>query len=163
MKNTLILILVITLAGCFGKEPEKTGHEGKALPSFKLILQDSTTYFDTKNIPEGKPVVLFLFGPHCPYSRAQMEEILNNMQTLKNIQFYMFTTWSFSDLKKIANYYQLKKYPNIVTGIDYTNFFSHYFAADGVPYMAIYGKDKRLREAFIGKIDSKQIKSVAND
>ena len=127
MKNTLILAFVITLAGCFGKEPEKTGNEGKALPSFKIILQDSTTYFDTKDIPEGKPVVLFLFGPHCPYSRAQMEEILYNMKTLKDIQFYVLTTWSFSDLNKAYNYYQLKKYPNIVAGIDYSNFIKKYF------------------------------------
>jgi thiol-disulfide isomerase/thioredoxin len=163
MKSTFIYAIALVLVGCFGKEPEKTGMEGKPLPSFKLFLADSTTYFDTKDIPTGKPVVLFFFGPHCPYSKLQAEEIVNNMQSLKDVQFYFFTTWSFRELKQFYAKYELKKYPNIVAGVDYTNFFADQFSAQGVPYMAIYGKDKRLREAFIGKIKSSQIKSVATD
>lgn len=163
MKRTFIYAIALVLVGCFGKEPEKTGLEGKPLPSFKLFLTDSTTHFDTKAIATGKPIVLFYFGPHCPYSKSQMDEIVNNMQSLKDIQFYIFTTWSFRELKQFYAKYELKKYPNIVAGVDYTNFFADYFSAVGVPYMAIYGKDKLLRESFIGKIKSSQIKSVALD
>lgn len=163
MKNALFCLVIITLAGCFGKEPEITGHEGKSLPSFKLLLEDSATYFDTKNIPNGNPVVLFYFGPHCPYSKSQMEEIINNMESLKDVRFYVFTTWPFEQLKQFDSFYQLRKYPNIVTGIDFTNFFFNYFGAQGVPYIAIYGKDKKLRKAFIGKVNGKQIKDVAKN
>lgn len=163
MKNAFIYFVAFILVGCFGKEPEKTGLEGKPLPSFKLFLADSTTYFDTKNIPLGKPVVLFYFGPHCPYSKSQMEEIVNNMQSLRDIQFYIFTTWPFRELKQFCAKYELKKYPNIVAGVDYTNFFAAYFSAQGVPYTAIYGKNRVLRECFIGKVNSSQIKSVATN
>jgi len=162
MKNAYFFIIIITLVGCFGKEPEKTGLEGKTLPSFKLFLADSTTYFDTKDIPSGKPVVLFYFGPHCPYSKSQMLEIINNMESLKDIRFYIFTTWSFRELKMFYSLHELKKYPNLVAGVDYTNFFANYFSAEGVPYLAIYGKDKRLKGCFVGKIDGNQIKSVAS-
>jgi thiol-disulfide isomerase/thioredoxin len=161
MKSTFVYALALIFVGCFGKEPENTGLEGKSLPSFKLFLEDSTTYFDTKDIPSGKPVVLFLFGPHCPYSKSQVEEIVNNMQSLKDIQFYFFTTWSFRELKQFYKMYDLKQHPNIVAGVDYTNFFADHFSAEGVPYIAIYGKDKKLKKAFIGKIKSSQIQSVA--
>lgn len=149
------------LAGCFGIEPEKTGMEGKPLPSFKLFLADSVTYLDTKDIPSGKPVVLLYFGPHCPYSKVVIEDIVKNMESLKDIRFYVFTTWSFKELKTFYADYGLVKFPNIIAGVDYTNFFSEYFSIDGVPYIAIYGIDKRLKEAFLGKVKSSQIRSVA--
>lgn len=163
MKNILAGFLFVVLAGCFGKEPEKTGMEGKPLPSFKLFLADSLTYFDTKNISNDKPIVLFYFGPHCPYSKAQMEEIVTNMQSLSDIHFVVFTTWSFQEMKKFYKDYGLNKYPEITSGVDYTNFFADYIGAPGVPYTAIYGKDKKLKKAFVGKINSGQIKSVAFD
>jgi len=164
MKRILVYTLTATIfIGCFGKEPEKTGLEGKPLPSFKLFLADSTTYFDTKDIPSGKPVVLLYIGPHCPYSKSQIQEIVENIHSLKDIRFYVFTTWSFRELKKFYRISELNKYGNVVAGVDYTNFFADHFGAEGVPYMAIYGKDKLLRKAFIGKINSNQIKSIATD
>lgn len=163
MRQIALLILGLYLAGCYSKQPEKTGLEGKPLPSFKLLLTDSTTYFDTKDISKGKPVALFLFGPHCPYSKAQMEEIIEDMDKLKDIHFYIFTTWPFSQMKEFYSHYQLNKYPNITMGQDYKNFFVGYFEAKGVPYMAIYGKDLKLRKAFVGKIFGSQIKEIAED
>jgi hypothetical protein len=161
MKYLTILFILSVLTGCYSKEPEITGLEGKPLPSFKLFLEDSTTNFDMQMIPKGKPVVLLYFGPHCPYSRAQVEEIVNHIELLKDIHFYFFTTWSFRELKLFCTEYQLKKYPNIVAGVDYTNFFANYIGAEGVPYMAIYGRDKLLRKAFIGNVKSKQIKYIS--
>ncbi len=163
MKNIAILITLICLFGCFGKKPENTGLEGKPLPSFNLLLPDSTTYFNTNSISGDRPIVLYYFGPHCPYSHSQMKEIIEDMEILKDIQFYIFTATAFSDMKSFYEYYHLKKYSNIKTGLDYSHFFADYFQAPGVPYIAIYGKNKRLREAFIGKIYAKQIKKIAEE
>ena len=52
MKFKLIIIAGLLLAGCYAKDAEKTGHEGEKIPSFNLLLSDSTTYFNTKNVPE---------------------------------------------------------------------------------------------------------------
>lgn len=159
-----LILFYILLSGCYGRRPPlTTGHEGKPLPSFSLLLSDSLTTLDTKNIPNGNPVVLFYFGPYCPYSRAQMQEILDNMSILKNIKFYIFTDWPFSDTKKFYNNYHLKNYKNIVLGMDNNGVFSNYFKVQGVPYMAIYNKDKILKHAFIGKIDGTQIKDVSEN
>lgn len=159
----LPLLLLIGLTSCFSRDPEKTGLEGKPIPSFSLLLADSTSYLNTQNIPSGKPVVFFLFGPHCTYSHAQMDEIIKYMSILKDIRFYLLTTAPFGEMKEFYNHYQLNKYSNITAGIDYTNFFGDYFEARGVPYLAIYRKDKRLHEAFIGKIDGRQIRDSAED
>jgi hypothetical protein len=38
-----------------------------------------------------------------------------------------------------------------------------YFDAPGIPYLAIYNKDKKLNQAFLGKISGNQIKKVAEE
>jgi hypothetical protein len=149
------------LSGCYAKTPEKTGLEGKPLPAFNLLLADSITHINTKSQPVGSASVLFFFGPHCPYSQAQMEDIVDHIDQLKDIHFYVLTVGSFSDMKAFYKHYKLEKYPNITTGIDYAYFFPGYFNPPGVPYMAIYGKDKKLKGAYLGEVSEKQIRSLA--
>lgn len=159
MKQISLILLLAILAGCYSAEPEKTGLEGKAMPSFKILLPDSTTYVDTKDIKTGKPVVIFYYSPHCPYSRAQMEEMIEEKDKLENVQLYLVTPVSFAEMKEFYNHYQLNKYPNIIAGCDYENFVGNYFKVLGYPYTAIYNNEKKLNKAFVGKIYTKQIKS----
>jgi len=158
MKKLVFLTLMASLYGCFARTPEKTGLEGELLPSFKLLLPDSATYFNMMDVPAGKPLVLFYFGAYCPYSRAQMEEIVKDINKLKNIDFYVFTAGPFNEMKDFYKYYQLNKYTNITTGLDCDAFFGSHFKANLVPYTIIYGKDKKLKAAFIGKVTTQQIK-----
>ncbi|GAA0552381.1 hypothetical protein GCM10009415_37930 [Chitinophaga japonensis] len=63
-------------------------------------------------------------------------------------------------MKDFYHHYQLNKYANITTGIDADLFFGNHFKTNRVPYVAIYGKDKKLKEVFTGNITSKQIKNI---
>jgi thiol-disulfide isomerase/thioredoxin len=163
MKYIISVSLLLALYGCFGRKPKKTGMEGKSLPSFSLLLPDSITYLNTSNIKEGTPTVLFLFGPNCPYSKAQMKEIIEDMDGLKNINFYLITNYPFHDMKRFYYEYNLSKYSNITIGRDTAYFFTDYLKIPGVPYMAIYGKDKKLIKTFTGKIYSNQIISATEE
>src|SRR5882757_7748196 len=162
MKTIAILLLLASLSGCFSTpDKEKTGLEGKPLPSFDLLLTDSVSHFNTNRIPPGEPVVLFYFGPHCPYSRAQMEDIVDNIKTLGNIRFYVFTSGPFQELKGFYDHYGLKNYPNVTVGQDYAYYFSGYFKTNIVPYLAVYDRHKQLKQALIGKTDIGIIKDIA--
>jgi thiol-disulfide isomerase/thioredoxin len=163
MRHFILITAVLHLIACFDPQGDITGHEGKALPSFKLLKMDSSTYFDTKEIPSGKPYVFFYFSSHCPYSRAQMQDILSNMNKLKNFHFYVFSGYPFKEIKKFYIDYQLKKYSNITIGCDFKNFFSSYFKITSVPFLAIYGKDKKLKVAFARKVFYKSIKDAVED
>lgn len=161
MKKIMILFLFGGIAGCYdGRAPLKTGLEGQIMPSIDLFLADSSTYFNTSNIAAGKASVLLFVDPHCPYSQLQMEEIIKDINILNNTTFYVFTTTRFEEMKSFYRKYQLDKYPNITMGIDYTSFFGSYFKVPGVPSMAIYGKEKKLKEVFSGTVQAKQIKRV---
>jgi hypothetical protein len=162
MKYISAIILAIILWGCYGSEPEKTGLEGKPIPAFKILLRDSITYLDTKELQQGKPIVLFYYGPHCPYSRAQMQEMMDNMSIMKNIQFVLITRGNFNEMKIFCSHYGIDKYNNITAGVDFNNFLGEYFKITGVPFTAVYDKDKKLLSAFSGKIFVKQIVSTVN-
>jgi hypothetical protein len=162
MKHIRFACFFMLLAGCYGRDPDKTGLEGKAMPEFNLLLTDSSTILNTKSIPAGQPAALFFFGPHCPYSRAQMKEIIDDMSRLKDIHFYVLTPAPFNQMRSFNNDFKLQQYPNITVGQDFKNFFADYFKTPGVPYMAIYGKNKKLNQCFIGKIYSRQIRDVAD-
>lgn len=162
MKFT-ILIACILLTSCYGKEPVKTGKEGKLLPDFSLLLMDSTSIFNTKDIPSGKPFVLFVFGPHCPYSKAQMQAMVDNMGELTNIHFYIFTLAPFNQVKQFADKYQLDKYANVTIGIDTSNIFGQYMSITGVPYLAVYDENKQLKKSFEGNVNIRLIKAIAEN
>jgi thioredoxin-related protein len=163
MRVLFITLIISTIFGCYSKEPEKTGKEGQLMPTFKLLLTDSVTYFDSKDISTGKPTVLFFYGPNCPYSRAQMKDMIEEKSLIKNIHFYVFTTAPFSEMKIFNTNYQLNKYLNITSGLLMGHSIVSYFNITGVPFTAIYDKDKKLIHAFQGKIYSSQIIKVLEE
>lgn len=163
MNYLKILPVIILLAGCYSSpKPEKTGLEGKEIPIFDLLLLDSATHLNTKNIPGDKPFVLFYVSPECPYCKTQMQGIIEDMNSFKDIQFYVITNWPIPEMKKFANNFQLNKYSNVTVGTDYKNFLEDYFQTRIVPFTAIYSKNKKLNKAFAGKIYPKEIKNAIN-
>jgi len=153
MKKALVIICTVIIAGCYSKKPEikKTGLEGQTMPHIDLIAIDSISHFNTGSIAPGKPTILFAFEPWCPYCRAQITSIINQIQKLKDINIYMLCTSNYSLFKAFNNKFQLQKYPNIKAGIDYNGTFGEYFQQTGVPYLAIYGPDKKLKQVLQGK------------
>jgi thiol-disulfide isomerase/thioredoxin len=163
MKQISLFFIIACLTSCFGTEPQKTGLEGKTMPDFSIMLTDSMTSINSRDIPAGKPIVLLYLSPYCPYCKAQTKEIIDDMNKLKNINFYFITNFPLSAMKAFDNEYQLAKHPNITTGIDTGRVVSDYFEIAAVPYIAVYGKDKKLKTAFVGKTYSSQLKKAAEE
>lgn len=165
MKKISIIILSIVLLSCHRnyRPPIKTGFEGQTLPSFNLLLSDSSTHLNTGDIPKGQPIVMLFLSPQCPYCRAELTGILKNISSFNGVKFYVFTNWPFTQFKSFYTTYELSKYKNIVAGQDYTNFFLTHFSAMGVPYTAIYNKNKKLSKAFMGIMPAEQIKELTQN
>lgn len=163
MKQISITLISLCIIGCFGAEPQTTGKEGKLLPEFTLLLKDSITRLHTSNIPSGKPTVLFFFSPYCKYCKSLTNKIIENMDNLNEIQFYFISNFPLDALKKYDLEYQLGKYPNITIAQESSDSLSDYFEISGYPYLAIYGKDKKLNKTFLGKIYTSQLKKIAEE
>lgn len=154
-------VAILILFSCNNKSTTiKTGLEGEKIPPFKLLLSDSVSYLNTESITKG-PVVFISLAPWCPYCKAQIEELISKIKSLQNIHFYILTTSPFKEFNQFTSTYQLNKYQNITTGIDNNYYFINYFKNNAVPYLAIYGKDKKLKAALVGKSSVDLIKEIA--
>jgi len=155
-------LLLVMMSECANRNTyEKTGLEGKALPEFSMQLMDSVTNFNTKSVSYDKPVVIFLFSPYCPFCKAQTKDMIENMTSIKNIHFFMLSSYPFHAIKKFYMDYHLDKYSNITVGRDTALFFSNYIKAIGIPYLAIYGKDNHLKQGLLGRVSTDKIKHIA--
>ncbi|MEV4886041.1 thioredoxin family protein [Chitinophaga ginsengisegetis] len=143
--------------------PESTGKEGASIPSFTILLPDSSTNVKIDSFYAGKQTVLIYFSPYCPYCQAEINEIIANINRLKNINFCFLTPYSFTEMKNFYDHYKLNKYSNIQVGIDNHYFFGKYFNTVKTPFIAIYDKDKKLNAAFVGVVSSDQIIAVFKD
>lgn len=164
MKYIALTLITAFILGCYGKAPVvKTGLEGKPLPSFELLLQDSTTHFNTDMIKQGQPFLLYSFATWCPFCKVQTEEMINNIEDFKGVNIYMITNSSFGELKKFREHFNLGKYDNITTGIDTHYYFAGYFNTNVVPYFAIYDKDKKLKRVLAGKSSIKILSDMLHE
>lgn len=174
--GSVIVIMLLCIIGYFGWDlfsssgvatknveyitPSKTGHEGELLPGFSLLLSDSLRYVNTKDVEKGQPIVLFYFGPNCPYCRAEMKKIIRDMENLRNVRFYMITPFPVSEMKQFIEEFRLQTYSNITTGNDVKLEFGNYFKVKGIPFMAIYDSDMKLVAAFDGGVSPAQIRKM---
>jgi thiol-disulfide isomerase/thioredoxin len=105
--------------------------------------------------------VLIQFSPYCPYCRALTQSIIEDNKKLTDIQFILLSNFPISELKKYAAEYQLEKFTNITVARDYESYFGQYFKSPGVPCTAIYGKDRLLKQALMGKVSASLIKDIS--
>lgn len=158
MKLILVrCLLTLMITACRETPAVKTGFEGKEMPSFSLLLPDSTTYINTSDIPKGKATILLYFSPECPYCRAQIKDIVENMSFLNNVNILLFTTWPFEEMKSFYTQYKLSEFKNLATGVDFNNYFKYHFKAFKVPFLTIYGSDRKLKSAYAGRMRINQL------
>jgi len=162
MKYTVFILLILSLCGCYRKKARmKTGLEGKPMPSIALLATDSSTIYNTVNINPGRPTLLFSLETWCPFCKAQTQSIISHIMLLKDINIYMICNTQFSEFKKFANRYELNRYPNIKAGVDYNMSFERYFKSTKIPFLAIYDREKKLKQIIIGKTAISTIRGIA--
>jgi peroxiredoxin len=139
-----------------------TGMENKPLVNFNVLLPDSTTYFNTSNLPAEKKVVLFYYSPTCPYCRAQMREMLNHIERYQNVQLCVVTNGDFKSMKEFNDYFKLQAVPNIITGVDTGSVFARNYQVLSVPFTATFDEQKRLKSAYAGRITGKTLLRITH-
>jgi thiol-disulfide isomerase/thioredoxin len=128
------------------------------MPAFKILEMDSTTTFNTYDIPSGKPTVIIFFGPDCEHCKHLTETLLAGWDSLSNIQFYMVSFANIGPIRNFYNKFNLQDHKNIkVVGKDAEFFFSSFYGARAVPYLAVYDKHKKFVRKFEGSATVKEL------
>ena len=114
------------------------------LPPFKILNPDSATYFAKADLPKNKAVLIILFDPNCDHCQHETEEIIKNMDSLKNVQIVMVTNADFKDLKRFYEHYELSRFKNLHAGVETVYFLATFFNIHNLPYLAFYDKKGQL-------------------
>jgi thiol-disulfide isomerase/thioredoxin len=150
----LITSLLVTNVSC--KQPKQkpyvTGMESRPLPAFNLLLPDSVTYLNTKEIKSSKPIILFYYSTSCQFCRAQMREMLNHMDRYKDNVLIVTTNEDFKSMRLFIDYFNLDKYENVIAGLDTSNTIETTFRVIGVPFTAVFSNNKKLTAAYVGRL-----------
>ena len=180
MKKIILLVTVVCSLISFQSFAQKQGppprpprplpmmdtpqyQKGSEMPAFKIRKLDSTTIFNTYDIPKGKPTMLMLFMPDCEHCQKQVERMIAGMDSISNVQIYLFSPLPVFKIKEFYDKYHLADYKNIVlVGQEYEFFFASYYKATSVPFIAVYNHNKKLMRAFQGSAGLKEIEMAAN-
>jgi thioredoxin-related protein len=158
-----VLLLVVVLAGMMSctkhVRPLPPGID-KEMPAFDIQLLDTTKRINTASIPTGQPVVLFFFGPDCPYCQNMTREITKRMSELKDVKFYLVSAADFKEIHMYDTLFKLDQFKNVTIGKDVKGIFFTYYKAPGFPYLAVYDKKKEFREIIIGGVSVDSLKKV---
>src|SRR5687767_9736889 len=132
MKSIIYISLIIFSCSCDQLSVKEKDFTNKIMPSFNMLLMDSTSYLNTDNIPVGQPIVFLLISTECSYCQSMTTEIIKEIDLLKDIRFYIISPYPFKQIKKYFDNHELKKYSNITMAQDYTLFFTKYINAKSV-------------------------------
>lgn len=154
LKVSTILFIALTWTACQEEKPQayKTGMEGKQIPPFAIQLLDSTSFVHSEDIGEGKGLVLFYVSTTCPYCRAQMRDMVNNIEKFKGEQLCILTNDKLRSINAFAKYFKLKQWNNVIVGRDTGRIFFNTYRLMTIPFTAYFDKNKRLKVAYMGRI-----------
>jgi len=149
MKNLLIILILLLVspspdAAAQTKTDSLPYQKYPTLPAFNLLMADSSTIFNTYNVTEGRPTVLFFFAPDCEHCHTIAKGLLGKMDSLKAADFYFFSYVPLAALSSFAAQYHLADYKNITIGKDYQYFFPSFYGATTIPYVVVYDGHKKL-------------------
>jgi thiol-disulfide isomerase/thioredoxin len=122
------------------------------VPPFKLLKIDSSTYFTKNDLPRNKPVLIIVFNPDCEHCKHETEQIIKNIDELKNVQIVMATIMPFDMMRSFYEKYELKRFENITVGKDTQYMLPSFFQMHFMPYLAMYNKKGNLLTTFEGSM-----------
>jgi len=122
------------------------------VPPLKLLLTDSSTIFTDKQLKKDTPLFFILFSPDCEHCKKETEELIDKIDSFKNIQIVMATFMPFDKMKEFYDNYQLNRFSNITVGYDTQHILATYYRISSKPFVAFYDKKGNLIDGFQGAL-----------
>jgi thioredoxin-related protein len=163
MKKIFLLSTLISIAAISFSQQDSLAAPYKrfpTVPAFKLLNVDSSSYFTKNDLKKNKPVLIMIFNPDCDHCKHETEEIIKNIDQLKDIQIVMATMMSFDSMKSFYEKYDLQRFENITVGQDVTYTLPTFYQIHFMPYLAMYSKKGNLLTTFEGSMNIEDLINV---
>src|SRR5687768_17469925 len=113
------------------------------IPPFRIQLPDSSWYTKAA-LSNKKPTWVIYFSPDCGHCQQETEEIISNINSLRNIQIVMVASRPFEDVKNFYDHFMIRRFPNIKMGIDPVRMVTNFYKVEHTPFSAFYDKKGNL-------------------
>ena len=158
MKKLLLFLFVAVVAlQASAQESVKPAYlKYPVIPQFTLLSTDSQTI--TKAVlPQKRKTMLMYFSPTCDHCQVQINNMLKQMDNLRDVQILMITNQPFFEMKEFYKDKKLSAYKNIRMGQDTKFFFPPFYKMKNLPFMALYNKEGNLVTTFEGTTGMEKI------
>lgn len=149
---SLLVFLSISIFAFNQTVPDPPYKRFPTTPPLKLLLTDSSTIFTDKDLKKNMPLFFILFSPDCEHCQKETEELIDKIDSFKNIQIVMATFTSVGDMKKFYDNYKLDRFSNITVGYDVQKILSTFYRISSTPFLAFYDKKGNLIEGIQGAL-----------
>ena len=133
------------------------------IPSFSLLLTDSTTHYTNLDIVKGKPTVIVYFSPDCSHCQADAKNIAEKLDSLKDINFIWCSSHEVTKIKEFAIKYNMNTLPNMVFGKDEKWAIPSVYKIGFTPYFVVYGKDGLFYKEFRNGLLPKELMEAVEE
>lgn len=122
----------------------RLGVQAQSLPSFEMQLTNGKI-FTNHNLQKNRPVLLIYYAPDCEHCQALMTQILQNFTPFGKIQVVLVTFEPLSYAQGFEKTYQLRKYPNIISGMESPTFyFKDLYRLQNTPFTALFDRHWKM-------------------
>lgn len=168
-KFVLLSVIIFTCLSLHAQDKKQRGRHvsidsmpfmrNPELPAFNIWLMDSFNYFNTYNIPKGRPSLLILFDPECKHCQSLTKELMAGMDSISNIDMYWFTlNKSMTVIRNFCADNHFADHPNIkAVGRDYEMFSLDFFEVNSLPDLALYDENKKIVHLFEGRATIREL------
>ena len=109
MKKIFFLLVILSsalLVHAQTQTPEKVYpyQKDSTLPEFKMLETDSTTWFNSDQLPKNRPVVIVYFNPECGHCQLTAHELMEKKEQFKDA-FFVWITYraTMDEIKKFED------------------------------------------------------------
>jgi thiol-disulfide isomerase/thioredoxin len=152
----LLVILSSTLFVHAQTQKEKTYpyQKDSTLPSFSMLQTDSSTWFNSNELPKGKPVVIVYFNPECGHCQLTAHEFMEKKEEFKDA-FFVWITYraTMDEIKQFGNDAKMFDAANIRLGKEMQYSIVPYYGVHYTPYIAVYNDKGKLLQTYDGGTD----------
>lgn len=164
MKKSLLLLALFSMSLVSFSQQDSTQlppyKRFPTVPPFKLLKTDSSSYFTKNDLKRNKPVLIVIFNPDCDHCKHEIEEIIKDMDDLRDVQIVMSTFMPFSLMKGFYESYNLQKFENVTMGQDFQYVLPSFYQIHFMPYLAMYDKKGNLLTTFEGAMKIEDLINV---
>ncbi|MEN9685561.1 MAG: hypothetical protein RLZZ28_1347 [Bacteroidota bacterium] len=128
--------------------PEAAYKKDPKLPDFRILLADSTWFTREQLPPKYDYTIIIYFSPDCGHCQHSAKEIVQKMDSLKNVFFIFVAYKPLDEVAGFASYYGLDQFANVRIGRDPIYYIPSFYRVTRTPFVVVYNKKGLLHKVY---------------